>query len=189
MTATTSLVYGSALAYESAMLLLYGRHYFGRYRAVADLIPGGASVLDVCCGPAHLYHRYLKGKSVRYCGLDVNARFIDRLRRRGAEGHVCDVAAGAEALPPADYVVMQASLYHFLPDAAPVVDRMLNAAARQVIVAEPVRNLSDSRIPLLAWFARRQTDPGSGPQPHRFTEPSLAALFARYPSRVVRSFL
>jgi SAM-dependent methyltransferase len=188
MTATTSLVYRSALAYESAMLLLYGRHYFGRYRAVADLIPDGASVLDVCCGPAHLFHRYLKRKSVQYCGLDVNAGFIRRLEQNGAEGRVCDIA-GAEALPPADYVVMQASLYHFLPDAKPVVDRMLRAARRQVIVAEPIRNLADSRVPLLAWLARRQTDPGSGPQPHRFTEQTLDGLFAAYQPRVVRSFL
>jgi SAM-dependent methyltransferase len=188
MAATTSLVYRSGLAYETAMLLLYGRHYGARYRAVADLIPAGASVLDVCCGPARLYRRYLKGKSVKYCGLDVNARFIDRLRREGTEGRVCDVAAG-EALPPADYVVMQASLYHFLPGAAGVLDRMLQAARRQVIVAEPVRNLSDSRVRLLAWFARRQTDPGLGPQPHRFTEQTLDDLLAAYAPRIARSFL
>jgi SAM-dependent methyltransferase len=188
MPATTSLVYRSALAYESAMLLLYGRHYSGRYRAIADLIPVDAAVLDVCCGPAHLYHRYLKRKSVQYCGLDVNERFIRRLTKSGAEGRLYDVAGG-EAFPPADYVIMQASLYHFLPAAGPVVDRMLRAARRQVIVAEPIRNLADSRVPLLAWFARRQTDPGLGPQPHRFTEETLDALFAAYRSRVVRSFL
>jgi SAM-dependent methyltransferase len=184
----TSWVYRSALVYESVMLVLYGRHYFARYRAVADLIPRGASVLDVCCGPAHLYYGYLRGKSASYCGVDVNARFIARLRRGGAEGHVCDVAAG-QALPPADYVVMQGSLHQFLPDAARIVDRMLGAARRQVIVAEPIRNLSTSRVPLLASFARRQTNPGLGLRPHRFTEQTLDELFAAYRSRVSRSFL
>ena len=134
--------------------------------------PPAQSVLDVCCGPAHLYHRYLKAKSVQYCGLDINERFIRRLTKSGAEGRLYDVAGG-EPFPPADYVIMQASLYHFLPAAGPVVDRMLRAARRQVIVAEPIRNLADSRVPLLAWFARRQTDPGLGPQPHRFTEETL----------------
>ena len=73
---STSLIYRSSSFYEFTMLALYGRHYGSRYRAVADLIPGGSSVLDLCCGPALLYHRYLRHKSVRYTGLDVNAKFI-----------------------------------------------------------------------------------------------------------------
>ena len=36
---------------DCVMLALYGRHYGARYRAVADLIPDGSSVLDLCCGP------------------------------------------------------------------------------------------------------------------------------------------
>ncbi len=42
---------------------------------------------------------------------------------------------------------MQASLYHFLPDAHEIVERMLAAAGRRVIVSEPVRNLASSQNP------------------------------------------
>src|SRR5258705_7630934 len=112
----TSLIYRNASVYELAMLLLYGRHYPSRYRAIADLIPAGSSVLDLCCGPALLHRRYLKHKSVQYTGLDINKVFIDRLNRQGGCGRICDLRS-EEPLPSADYVIMQASLYHFLPGA------------------------------------------------------------------------
>jgi hypothetical protein len=81
-------------------------------------------------------------------------------------------------LPPASIVVMQASLYQFLPDAAGIVSRMFAAAQKQVVIAEPVRNLSSSRFALLAALARRHADAGLGAVPHRFTSGSLASFFA-----------
>lgn len=185
---TPSLVYRSAWVYESAMLALYGRHYFSRYRVIADLIPREATVLDVCCGPARIYHRYLKRKGVRYYGLDINQKFISTLVRAGAGGEAWDLRSDRE-LPAADYVVMQASLYHFLPDATAIVDRMLSTARKQVIIAEPIRNLSDSKMPFLSALARRQTNPGIGEQSHRFTESTLDQFMSRYTSRLKRSFL
>ena len=185
---STSLIYRSSSLYELAMLALYGRHYGSRYRAIAELVPNGSSVLDLCCGPALLYHRYLRHKSVRYTGLDVNAEFIDRLTRRGASGQVRNLRS-EEALPEADYVIMQASLYHFLPDPSPVMDRMLRAAKRQVIVSEPIRNLSSSDSRLVALVGKLLTDPGVGNYSQRFNEASLDQFFLRYRSLVQQSFL
>jgi SAM-dependent methyltransferase len=170
------------------MVLLYGRHYFARYRAVAGLIPAGASVLDVCCGPATLYHRYLRHKAVRYTGLDLNAKFVRRLVRCGARGQLWDLQS-EDPLPRADYVIMQASLYHFLPNPAPVIERMLQAAGEQVIVAEPIRNLSRSNWPLIASLARLLTDLGAGVLQERFTEETLDEFFARYRAQVTACFL
>src|SRR5205823_4786501 len=92
-------------------------------------------------------------------------------------------------LPPADSVVMQASLYQFLPDAAPVVRRMLQAARERVIIAEPIRNLSDSRLPILAAFAGRQADAGLGARARRFNEQTLDAFFEGLSLRPSRTFL
>lgn len=184
---TTSLIYRNASVYELAMLLLYGRHYTSRYRAIAELIPTGSSVLDVCCGPAFLYHRYLRAKSVRYTGLDINQGFITQLIRRGGSGRVWDLRS-KEMLPSSDYVIMQASLYHFLPDASEVVDRMLQAARKRVIIAEPIRNLAASNSRLLSLLARLLTNPGVGEHSLRFTETTLAEFFSGYESRVVESF-
>ncbi|HWN97843.1 MAG TPA: methionine biosynthesis protein MetW [Blastocatellia bacterium] len=179
----TSLIYRSSSLYELAMLALYGRHYRARYRSIAELIPAGSSALDLCCGPALLYHRCLSHKSVSYTGLDVNARFIEQLRSRGAQGQVWDLRS-EKPLPEADYVVMQASLYHFLPDPSPIVDRMLSAARKQVIITEPIRNLSSSNSRLLARVGKFLTDPGTGNHLQRFNEASLDHFFSRYASLV-----
>ncbi|HEY9231261.1 MAG TPA: class I SAM-dependent methyltransferase [Blastocatellia bacterium] len=184
----TSLIYKSTPVYQLVMRALYGRHLGSRYRVIADLIAEGASVLDLCCGPPILFRRYLRQRSVRYTGLDINAGFIEQLVSSGGTGQVWDLRKD-DALPPADYVIMQGALYDFLPDALPVVERMFAAAYRQVIIAEPVRNLASSRWPWLRWVARHLTDPGSGAQPHRFTEQTLDEFFAVYAKRLDRSFL
>lgn len=183
-----SLIYRSPALYKLVMLGLYGRHYPARYRALADLIPPRSSVLDLCCGPAVLYERYLRRKSVEYTGLDINETFVRGLKRRGVRAELWDLRQDAP-LPRADSVVMQASLYHFLPDPLPVLGRMLAAARKQVIVAEPVRNISSSKLPLLGPLARRLTDPGVGSQPYRFTEGGLNDLMLSLCTRPPRTRL
>ena len=71
-----SLVYRNPLLYESLMIALYGRHYPARFRAIAELIPAGSSVLDALLRARDPFSRYLKAKGVDYTGLDINVRFI-----------------------------------------------------------------------------------------------------------------
>lgn len=184
---STSLIYRSAAGYELLMRVLYGRHYAARMRAVAEQVPDGASVLELCCGPGTLYRRHLRGRTSGYVAVDVNEGFVTRLRRRGVDARHLDLAA-EDALPGADVVILQASLYHFLPQPERILDRMLAAAREQVIVSEPVRNLATSRIGLVARLGRRGADPGVGGHAERFTEASLEALMARYRERILRSF-
>ncbi|MDQ6745631.1 MAG: class I SAM-dependent methyltransferase [Actinomycetota bacterium] len=181
--ASTSLIYRSARGYEWLMRALYGRHYGARMRMVAERVPDGASVLELCCGPGTLYLRHLQGRVSGYTGLDVNAGFVARLRARGVDARVVDLTVPVEPLPTADVAIIQASLYHFLPDAAALLERMLVAARRRVIVAEPVRNLTSSRITVVAGLGRRGADPGVGGHAQRFDESSLAALMERYRDR------
>lgn len=185
---STSLVYRSAAGYELSMRALYGRHYAARMRAVAEQVPPGASVLELCCGPGTLYLRHLRGRSGGYIGIDVNPGFVARLCARGVDARVLDLAAGEEPLPRADAVILQASLYHFLPRPERIIDRMLAAAREVVIVSEPVRNLASSQNPVVARVGRRAADPGVGGHAQRFNEESLAALMERYRERVLRSF-
>jgi hypothetical protein len=84
--------------------------------------------------------------------------------------------------------IIQASLYHFLPDAEQIVDRMLAAARDRVIVSEPVRNLASSGVPIVGLIGRRAADPGTGAHATRFDERTLEALMDRYGDRVVKSF-
>jgi SAM-dependent methyltransferase len=186
---STSLVYRSALGYELLMRALYGRHYAARMRAVADQVPDGASVLELCCGPGTLYLRHLRGRVSGYIGIDVNPGFVQRLRARGVDARALDLAAGEDPLPSADAVILQASLYHFLPRPEAIIDRMLAASRERVIVAEPVRNLASSPNPVIARVGRHAADPGVGGHAQRFTEETLSALMERYREFVLRSFL
>jgi len=179
---TTSLIYQNAFIYEGLMRALYGSAYSGRFEALAERIPEGGSVLDVCCGPATLFHRYLKQKGVCYMGLDINSSFIQRLSARGGTGLVWNLEED-RPLPRQQYVIMQSSLYHFLPNAAPIVERMLAAAEKQVLIAEPIRNVADSPSALFSFLARKLTNPGTGDQPHRFNEARLDALLQPYRHR------
>lgn len=169
---TRSLVYSSPGLYEVIMAFLYGRHYWNRQVEIARLIPDGASVVDLCCGPGTLFSRHLRSRGISYCGIDINTGFINAVRRSGGHGIVASVDA-MKQFPSADYCVMQASLYHFLPDPEPVIMKMLEAAQVAVVISEPIRNLATSEIPILSWLASRCTNPGSGQSPQRFNDESL----------------
>jgi SAM-dependent methyltransferase len=186
---STSLIYRSARGYELVMQVLYGRHYEARMRAVAAEVPEGSSVLELCCGPGTLYTRHLRGRVAHYIGLDVNEKFIETLGRAGVDARAIDLAADRRQLPAADVVIMQASLYHFLPDAEEMVERMVTAARDRVIVSEPIRNVASSELPVIGALGRRGADPGVGGHARRFTEATLDLLMQRYRSRVLKVFL
>ena len=109
-----SWIYRSRVAYHAAIRVLYGGYAAARLAAVADLIPHDAHVLELCCGDCSLYLRHLEGRVASYVGLDVSPRFVQWARARGVDARVADVWSAA--LPDADVVVMQASLYQFIPD-------------------------------------------------------------------------
>ena len=178
-----SLIYRSAWGYGLAMRVLYGRYYAARDAAVAAHIPDGASVLELCCGPARLYERELRGRIGSYVALDASERFVARLRRRGVDARQADVATAE--LPVADVVVMQASLYHFLPAADAIVRRMRAAARSSVIIAEPVRNLASSRFGVVARLGAGGAATAAGAQPQRFDASSLQALMAVFGDAVL----
>jgi hypothetical protein len=182
-----SLIYRSAWGYGLAMRVLYGRYYAARDAAVAAHVPDGASVLELCCGPARMYLRELRGRTRSYVGLDANAGFVERLRRLGVDARRADVATAE--LPTADVVVMQASLYHFLPapQAAAMIERMLAAASDRVVVAEPVRNLASSRLGVVARLAAGGAATAAGAQEQRFDAASLRALMDGFGAAVVHA--
>ena len=109
MTNRVSFVYQSKIIYTLLMKCFYGHHYLGRYRAIAEKIPRGASVTDVCSGDSALYTRYLKGKN-KYTGIDMNP--LTAFNSQWVKIIKGDIVK--EAIPKADYVVMQGSLYQFI---------------------------------------------------------------------------
>jgi trans-aconitate methyltransferase len=186
----TSTVYRSPIIYGLLMRVLYGRHYAARDAVIAKLLPDRGRVIDLCCGPGTLYTHHLRDRpGIEYFGVDVNNAFLHHLGRQGANVIERDISDGAP-LPTGDYLVMQASLYHFLPDhAESMVTAMLAAARKAVIISEPIRNLSSSRFAPLARLSRAGTDPGTGAHSQRFNEARLDETFRTFADRLQRSFL
>jgi len=175
-----SPIYRNPYLYQALMRLLYGRYYEARYRAVAGEVPEETEVVELCAGDCRLYLEHLRNKRVRYVALDNARPLMDWARRRGVDARAFDVAV--DPIPEADVVLMQASLYQFLPDVEPVIERMIGAARQHVIIAEPVRNLTQ-RLPagMVRW-ARKLTRPAGGSRYEgaRFDAESLRSLFDRF---------
>lgn len=175
-----SLIYSHRWAYHWLMRGLYGRHFEDRYRAIAARIPTGAEVIDVCAGDAYLYLAHLRHKSVTYVAVDASPQLVAWARTRGVDARLIDVWNGD--LPQGDSVIMQASLYQFLPHADRMVGKLLAAARWQVIIAEPVRNIADSANPVLALIGKRFTRPSGGQYAaQRFNRESFTALCDSFP--------
>ena len=160
------------------MKLLYRREYDRVYSDVAELIPAGASVVDVCCGTARLYRSFLRGGSGDYLGLDCNGHFVMAARYRGAQVSLFNVMT--DPVPPADYVVMCSSLYQFYESRDEVLAKLMAAARRKVIISEPVRNLTASSIAPIARFGRYFTNPGFGDSRHRFDAKSFRSFAEKH---------
>lgn len=176
-----SIIYHSPLLYHCVMRMLHGRHFTERYLAIAAEVPAGASVVELCAGDAWLYWHHLRQKNVSYLGLDNTPAFLAAARARGIELRAFDVLA--DAVPAADIVIMQASLHLFPKHAAELIQRMLDAARQQVIIAEPIRNMADSPNALIAWLGRIMSRPhGEGADAtHRYTAASFEAQMRALP--------
>jgi SAM-dependent methyltransferase len=168
-----SPVYWTGVGYDLAMRALYRGQYRALYGDVAARIPAAASVVDLCCGTGRLYRDHLRGRVASYVGLDANPHLVMSARRRGVPVRRCDVRT--DPIPPADYVVMGSSFYHFRGQADAMFARMRAAARRAVIVSEPVRNLS--QMPVLGRFWGALTDPGIGEFEGRY-DPETFRRFA-----------
>ncbi len=176
-----SLIYRSPLVYQLVMRLLHGRHYSDRYRVLADEVPAGAEVVELCAGDARLYRYFLQPKGVKYLGLDNSPHFVSAARSHGLNFRLFD--ASKEEIPPADVILIQASLHLFHPQIEAFISRMLDAARQHVLISEPVRNLSSSSNPVVAWVGKTFTRP-HGPgldHTHRFTETTFTQLMETFP--------
>ncbi|HVU36853.1 MAG TPA: methionine biosynthesis protein MetW [Opitutales bacterium] len=173
-----SPIYWHPKLYAAAMRMLYGEHFAARYEDIAKLIPEGSRVVDVCMGDGRLYRDYLQAKGVDYLGLDINESFVRHAQKHGVPARVFDM--NADPLPPADFVVMQGSLYHFIPNEREILEKLLAAARKTLIISEPIKNLSSSPNRLVAWVARKASTTKGGKAEKRFHYKSLRTLFANY---------
>lgn len=181
-----SLVYWHPLIYTMLIRLSYGRVYLQRYQAIADLVDKRSSVVDVCCGDCTIYS-FLKEKDVDYLGLDFNPCFVDKANKKGIKARLFDIRK--DALPKADYILLQGSLYQFHPDEAGIIGKLLAAAKRQLILSEPVKNRAASPSKPIAWLSEKLSDPGDGVKKFKFDEQSLRRVMAPFQQNIINEFM
>ncbi len=167
-------LYSYPRLYRLLIRTLYGPDFNERYAVVSKLIPEGAQVLDVCCGDAYIYSRFLKKKNVRYQGLDRSAAFERYAQKRNIPFRKWDGLR--ENLPEADYILLMGSLYQWIPHHEDFLRKLIRAAGKCLIIVEPVRNLAQSGCRLVRWGAQKATYPHG----QRFDEARLVELFTRH---------
>jgi len=181
-----SPLYRWPVIYHLAMRCLYGWiGYHERFQAIAAMIPSHARVLDLCCGDGLLYE-FLRPKHVNYVGVDINAGLLKRGLQRGAGVMLADVRTAPLERFSADYLILQASLYQFIPRHREFLDRLAAAARVAVIIVEPVHNVASSRFSLFATIAKHLTNPGTGPMPFRFTREELEQCLRAWGAQDIR---
>lgn len=177
-TKAPGILYRFPWAYKFAMQHLFGnKAYKERYIAIANKIPEGSTVLDVCCGDAQLAS-LLVNKNIKYQGFDVSLYFV----RHNLKHNIKTTLGNLETDPlvNADYIVMQGSLFQFEnPDK--IIQKLLSYANKSVIISESVNNLEKSSFfnPLVKWIMPIIVSTHHDPH-FRFSENSLKALLNKY---------
>lgn len=168
-------------------MLSYGRHYGDRMKKINSLIPKNSSVLDVCCGPCNIYYA-LADKEIRYLGLDYNQNFVNKANAEGIEAQVFDIYKDSFPAEKFDFIILQGSLYQFFDSRMEIIQRMLDATNKYVIVSEPIKNLVDRLPGPLSKIVNRLKDPGTGATVHSFTEKSFDETMESFKKNIVATY-
>lgn len=170
-----SMLYWNASGYDLVIDRLYGDDI---HREIAELIPEGATVVDVCGGTASLFRKFLIKKNCRYQLLDANVFFVKAVRKLGIEARYFEL--NTDKLPTADYLVMCSSFYHFFLNQDEIFEKLYSSAKIALIISEPVQNLSSHNFKLFAWIANWLTNPGVGDYKSRFNLESFKTFAERH---------
>ncbi len=126
-----SLMYRSPRLYLLMLKTMHGNELERRYQEIAR-IAGGRKVFEAGCGPA-LLGRYLEKD--RYCGMDLNERFVRYARKKGYRCVVGDIMS--DGFPKAEVGVIVDVLHHITPQEKRLIERM-REKFETVVVIEPV---------------------------------------------------
>lgn len=166
------------LIYRYFTKLYYKKHYKERYSKISEIIADGAVVNDICCGDAYLYEQ-LKEKNVQYHAYDINQTYVSWLRKKGIDASVFDLTL--DELPKGDYLILQSSLYQFIPDHESILKKLINSSHKYVILSEVHNSRTiESNNRIMQTLARWSSTTAKGPCSERFDYDQLMDLFTRF---------
>ncbi|MEH2238948.1 class I SAM-dependent methyltransferase [Nostoc sp.] len=183
-----SLIYSNPTFYNITMRLIYGKGFHNRYKSIASLIPENSTVLEACCGDCYLYKHYLLPKNVKYTGLDINRNFISSAKKSGINVIYHNLLS-SDYIPETEYIIIQASMYHFLPnDVDFIYKKLFEATKKEIIIVEPIKNFSTSSNWIIKLISRYLANPGTGHATQRFTATTFQEFCYRYSGNLKNLF-
>jgi hypothetical protein len=177
-----SPIYWHPAFYNKAMRLAYGSKFETRYKHLEKYIPENCELLELCMGDAFFYQHYLQKKNINYKCADINPVFVKAAKRKGLDAQLLDVYS--DPIPKADYILMQASLYHFIPDEKQIINKLLDACSKSLIISENVENLSNESSKLKSHLGTYLSKAKTGQSKIKFTRETLAKSFSAHKKHI-----
>lgn len=177
-----SPIYWHPRLYHAAMKWSYGHKFLRRYEALAGHVPGKSELLELCMGDAWLYRYYLAGKGIRYRCADINPVFVKAALEMGLNAQLLNMIT--DAIPAADYILLQGSLYHFIPQEQQMIARLLGACRKALIISESTENMSNAANPLKAKLGEYLSKAQAGQSKQKFTPDTLMSAFQPFEAHI-----
>ncbi len=164
-------VYWNVFLYRRAMNLLRPRGRDDVFAWIAREI-GSLSILELCSGDG-TFRSWVPANS--YQAIEKNPAFVRHLRNEKTPVIEADIMTSS--WPDMDCLIMIDSLYHFIDNLEPLMDRVRRSRFQKVIFSESTINYSLSRKGWLSKFAVWATRVDGRPFPKRFSEKTLRTFF------------
>lgn len=177
-----SPIYWHPFLYQAAIKLSFGSRLKARYFNLQKHIPANSNLLELCMGDAFLYLNYLKQKNINYTCVDVNTAFINSAKKKGI--NCLQMNVETEEIPKSDYILMQGSLYHFIPHQKQIIQKLLDACNKELIISENIKNLSNHNSALKSYLGKIISNAGYGQSKIKFTKSLLEETFSDFKSRI-----
>jgi hypothetical protein len=179
-----SPVYWHPKLYSYTMRRLYGKNFENRYSSLVKLIPGNCQLLELCMGDMYFYENYLRKKNISYSCADVNPIFVNAARKKKVNSILLDILT--DEIPKSDYILIQGSLYHAIPNHKELIKKLFAAAGKQLIISECVNNVSNSSNGLVSWLGALASKAKTGQSKIKFTNETLKQSFRDYERNIVQ---
>lgn len=180
-----SPIYHSIETYRFTMKKLYGKQFESRYSNLAEHVPAGKTITELCPGDGYLFENYLKNTNPDYSAVEWNRKFSLYLREMGVKVITQDLTK--TKIPSAQVILMQGSLYQF-EDHTSMVEDIFEAAKELVVISEPIDNIVNSKNKIISGIGAHLSNPGDGPKHFRFTKGSLLETFEGYPEPQIHHY-
>ena len=179
-----SPIYWHPAFYKFTMRMLYGSHYENRYTHLQKLVPDNCQLLELCMGDLYLYENYLKNKNIQYSCADINPVFVKAARSKNVDSHLIDILK--DEIPKSDYILIQGAIYHAIPNELGLIDKLLNSAAKQLIISESVSNVSNSGNKIMSVIGAALSKAKKGQSKIKFSRKTLKETFKVYEKNIIQ---